>query len=119
MITSNSEYHLALASIEKFIERGFSQLTKAETAELKKLSLEVEDYEQKKYPMPLQFNIIEMLEGYMFENRINRKELSKLLEVSNSALSEILNGKRPLNLTIAKKLHQKLNIDGNLLLENV
>ena len=67
--------------------------------------------------MPLQTNIREILEHYMFEKRINKSQLSKELEIPNSTLSEIMNGKKKINLTIAKKLHQKLKIDGNFILE--
>jgi antitoxin component HigA of HigAB toxin-antitoxin module len=35
-------------------------------------------------------------------------------EVPNSTMSEIINGKKKLNLSIIKKLHEKLNIDGLL-----
>ena len=117
MITTNSQYHETLARIETFIEKGFSNLTEKETEELKNISLAVETYERKKYPMPVQTTIPDILEDYMHENRINKAQLSKILEVPNSTISEIINGKKPINLSIAKKLHQKLNIDGNFLLE--
>jgi HTH-type transcriptional regulator / antitoxin HigA len=116
-ITTNSQYHETLARIETFIEKGFSNLTEKETEELKYISLAVETYEKKKYPMPVQTTIPDILEDYMHENRINKAQLSKILEVPNSTISEIINGKKPINLSIAKKLHQKLNIDGNFLLE--
>ncbi|WP_414655277.1 helix-turn-helix domain-containing protein [Flavihumibacter sp. UBA7668] len=48
---------------------------------------------------------------------MNRAQLSELLEVPNSTVSEIINGKKKLNLAIVKKLHEKLKIDGNFLLE--
>ncbi len=116
-ISTNSQYHSALAQIERYIEKGFKNLTKRETAELKKLSVTVEEYEMQKYPMPLQTDIREILEHYMFEKRMNKSQLSKQLEIPNSTLSEIMNGKKKINLSIAKKLHQKLNIDGNFILE--
>jgi HTH-type transcriptional regulator / antitoxin HigA len=116
-ISSNSEYHSALAQIESYIEKGFKNLTKRETAELQKISVAVEEYERQKYPMPLQTNIREILEHYMFEKRMNKSQLSKELEIPNSTLSEIMNGKKKINLTMAKKLHQKLKIDGNFILE--
>ena len=53
----------------------------------------------------------------MFENSINKGELSKHLQIPNSTLSEIMNGKKRINLAIAKKLHEKLHIDGNFILE--
>jgi len=116
-INTNSEYHTALAKIESFIEKGFKNLTKRETAELQKLSVSVEEYEVQKYPMPLQPGIKEILEHYMFEKKINKSKLAAELELPNSTLSDILNGKKKINLSIARKLHQKLKIDGNFLLE--
>jgi len=116
-IISNSQYHSALAKIETFIEKGFKKLNKTETEQLKQLSLAVEKYENEKYPMPVETDIIKILEHYMFEHRINKNELSRQLEIPNSTLSEIMNRKKKINLSIAKKLHQKLNIDGNFLLQ--
>ncbi len=116
-IVTNSQYHAALAQIEAFIEKGFSNLTKPETAELESLSKSVEEYETQKYPMPLHTDIVDVLEYYMFEHKINKTELSRQLEIPNSALSEIMSGKKKINLAIAKKLHQKLKIDGNFILE--
>ncbi len=116
-IISNSQYHLALAKIESSIEKGFNKLNKKETEELRLLSIEVEKYENEKYPMPVETDIIKILEHYMFEHRINKNELSRQLEIPNSTLSEIMNRKKKINLSIAKKLHQKLNIDGNFLLQ--
>lgn len=116
-IATNSQYHRVLAQIEAFIEKGFSKLTKSETVQLENLSKDVEEYESQKYPMPIYTSIKDILEYYMFENSINKVALSKHLEIPNSTLSEIMNGKKKINLAIAKKLHQKLNIDGNFLLE--
>jgi len=116
-IVTNSQYHKALAEIETFIEKGFSNLTKSETTQLEILSKNVEEYESQKYPMPIYTSIKDILEYYMFENSINKVELSKHLQIPNSTLSEIMNGKKRINLAIAKKLHQKLHIDGNFILE--
>lgn len=116
-ISTNSQYHTALAKVESFIEKGFKNLTRPETEELQKLSVAVEEYEMQKYPMPLQAGIKEILEHYMFEKKINKSQLARQLEIPNSTLSEIINGKKKINLAIARKLHQKLKIDGNFLLE--
>jgi len=116
-INSNSQYHTTLAKIESFIEKGLKNLTKLKTIELKKLSVAVEKYEMHKYPMPLQAGLKELLKQYMFENKLNKTQLAEKIEIANSTLSEIMNGKKKINLTIARKLHQKLKIDGNFLLE--
>lgn len=117
-ITSNSQYHSALAVIESFIEKGFNNLNDKETEALKQTSLAVEAFEKKKYPMPVTTTISAILVEYMHENKLNKVQLSKILEVPNSTMSEIINGKKKLNLSIVKKLHQKLSIDGNFLLES-
>ena len=116
-ISTNSQYHAALSQIERFIEKGFKNLSSSETKKLQRLSVSVEEYEMQKYPMPLPAGIKEVLENYMFEKKINKSQLSKELEIPNSTLSDIINGKKRINLTIAKKLHQKLQMDGNFILE--
>ena len=116
-IETNSQYHKALAAIETFIEKGFNNLTAAETTQLESLSKQVETFESQKYPMPVYTSIKDILEYYMFENSINKTALSRHLQIPNSTLSEIMNGKKKINLSIAKKLHQKLHIDGNSILE--
>ncbi len=82
-ISANSQYHSALAQIELYIERGFKNLTKRETAELQKIFVAVEEYESQKYPMPLYTGIKDILEHYMFEKRMNKSQLSKQLEIPN------------------------------------
>ncbi len=67
--------------------------------------------------MPVQMSLIGLLENIMHEKRMNQTEFSRMLEIPDSTLSAILNGKKKINLNIAKKLHKKLNIDGNLILE--
>ena len=116
-INTNSQYHAALAKIEGYIEKSIRKLTKPETEELQKLSIAVEAYEMQKYPMPLQAGIREVLEQYMYEKKMNKTQLAKKLEIPNSTLSEIMSGKKKMNLAIVRKLHQKLKIDGNFLLE--
>ena len=93
-ISTNSQYHTALATIESYIEKGFKNLTRRESSELQKISALVEEYEMQKYPMPLKAGIKEVLEQFMFEKRINKSQLSKQLEIPNSTLSEIMNGKK-------------------------
>lgn len=67
--------------------------------------------------MPLRTGVTEILEHYMLAQKLNKKQLSQQLEISNSTLSEIMNGKKKINMAIDKKLHHRLKIDGNLILE--
>jgi HTH-type transcriptional regulator/antitoxin HigA len=118
-IKNNSEYYTCLARIESLIEKGFDHLSEKETSELAQLSEKVEIYEIRKYPMPLKPSVVDILENIMREKRLNQSELSKILDVPDSTLSGILNGKRKLNLDLAKKLHSKFHVDGNMILESI
>jgi HTH-type transcriptional regulator/antitoxin HigA len=55
----------------------------------------------------------------MFEMNLKQKQLAKVLGVSEARISELLAGKRKLNIELAKKLHTKLNIDAHFILEAV
>ena len=54
----------------------------------------------------------------MFEMKLNQKKLAALLETTSSRISEYLGGKREMPLEVAKKLHVKLNIDSDIILQS-
>jgi HTH-type transcriptional regulator/antitoxin HigA len=116
-IKNAHDYHTAMAEIETYLAKGFDQLTESEETRLKQLSDSVSAYEQIHFPMPVVHDLSTILTAYMKENNLTRQRLAAYLEVGNSTLSEILNKKRPITLDFAKKLHSKLKIDGNLILE--
>lgn len=124
-ITNDSEHDEIASKIEVLLKKcssngGFSALSEEETHLLKHLSLLVEEYEDNQlHLMPIKApkTLIEMIRFKMYEMNIKQKQLAKLLEMSEARISELLNGKRKLNLEIAKKLHRKLNIDAKFLLD--
>ena len=48
---------------------------------------------------------------------LKQKQLAKVLEISEARISELLTGKRKINIELAKKLHSKLKIDAHFILE--
>jgi len=116
-ITSMSQYYTTLAEIETFLAKGFDNLTDDENKKLEELSIAAEAFEEKKYPMPLEITLPAMLEYIMSVKQINKDQLSKALGVPNSTISGLISGKKKLNIEIAKKLHEKFEVDGNLLLK--
>ena len=48
---------------------------------------------------------------------LKRKDLAILLNTSASRITEYLTGKREITLGVAKSLHQKLNIDSDIILQ--
>jgi HTH-type transcriptional regulator / antitoxin HigA len=117
IISNESEYRLALAAIEPLLQKGFSQLTTEEDDELARITGLIEAYESVNYPLPFKpKNMVEMLELKMFEKKLKQKELAQVLEVTENRISEVMNGKRKVNMDLAKRLHLKLNIDAQFIL---
>ena len=84
--------------------------------ELIEVSDIIEQYEEIHFPMGLP-TLQEMIELRMFEMGLKRKDLAALLNTSASRISDYLNGKRDITLKVAKALHQKLNIDSDIILQ--
>ena len=60
-IITRRDYHLTRFKIDKFLEKGFDNLSVAEEDELRSLSKEMSKYEQVHYPVPAkekEFNAI-------------------------------------------------------------
>ncbi|HVV04132.1 MAG TPA: helix-turn-helix domain-containing protein [Puia sp.] len=118
-ITTRQQYHSAMADIEGYLQKGFSNLTTTEEDHLEELSKAVEAWELKEFPMPMQPSFPDILIYIMQFKRYTQSELSEDLSISKSLLSEILNGKKQPNLSIVVNLHKKFGIDANVLLESV
>lgn len=118
VITTENQYNEALEIIEEYLKKGSQLMTDGDKQELRRLSVLAEAYEQKVYPMPMQpQSILGMMQVKMFERRLKQKELAQLLEISETTLSEIMNGKRKINLALAKQLYKKLGIAPEFILE--
>jgi HTH-type transcriptional regulator/antitoxin HigA len=118
-INNKQQYYAAMAEIESYLQKGFSNLTPEEDDHLEALSKAVEVWELKEYPMPMQPSFPDILIYIMQFKRYSQSELSEDLSISKSLLSEILNGKKQPNLNIVVSLHKKFGIDANVLLESV
>lgn len=117
-ITTENQYNAALSEIETYLQKGSNALSWDEKNELRRISLLVEAYEQLVSPMPLPAqSLVGMIQVKMFERRMKQKELAVFLDVSETTLSEVLNGKRKVNLNLAKKLYKKLGIASDFILE--
>jgi HTH-type transcriptional regulator / antitoxin HigA len=116
-ISNESEYQLALDTIEPFLQKGFAHLTIEEDDELARITGLIEEYEAVHYPMPFKpKTLVEMLELKMFERKLKQKDLAKVLQVTENRISEVMNGKRKVNMDLAKRLYLELNIDPHFIL---
>ena len=96
---------------------GFDYLTKKESAELNKYTQLIKNYEDLHYTIALPQTVQGLIELKMFENKLKQKELAKMLNTTDTKLSEIMHNKRKPSISFLKAMHQILGIDGNLLLK--
>ena len=72
-------------------------------------------------PMPLVIQkpetVPDVIELKMFEKKMKRKEMAKLLGISDTRLSEVMHGKRKVNMELAKRLYKTLGVDPKFILE--
>jgi antitoxin component HigA of HigAB toxin-antitoxin module len=118
-IETKQQYYEAMAVIESYLQKGFSNLSDTEDSHLNELSRAVEIWEMKEYPMPLKPDFKAILLYIMAANHFNQSQLSSELGISKSQFSEILSGRKSPNVTIVKQVHDRFHIDGNLLLDSL
>lgn len=127
-IHNNIEFKHAFAELDKLIADGF-QGNEALEMRFSELAVAIEHYEdhvlmlvpigqqQPAIKIKQPTNIVEMIELKMYENKWKQKDLATVLEISETRLSEIIKGKRKVNLDLAKRLYLKLNIDADFILK--
>ena len=117
MIQTEQQYHTLLERIEELLQNPDNienQHAKGHI-ELNVLSDLVADYEEQYFPVknPLLADVIKLR---MAALGINQKELSALLGVSTSRVSEYLTGKSEPTLKIARRISQTLQIEPAIVL---
>lgn len=70
-------------------------------------------------PLPIRQpqTLPEMIEYKMYEKKLKQRDLARLLEIPETRLSEVLSGKRKVNLDLAKRLHNHLGISTDFILK--
>jgi HTH-type transcriptional regulator/antitoxin HigA len=123
-INSQKGYHEAMKRVEKLLQKstksgGFKNLPASDVKAFQDLSLMAEKYEDGIPLMPIKTptTLVEMIRYKMFEMNLKQKQLATILEISETRISELLTGKRKINIELAKKLHAKLHIDAHFILE--
>ena len=119
---SKLEFAEAESKMNAILERvtqkgGFEFLTPKETNELAIQTDVVRLYEDEHFIIPMPETLQGIIELKMFEYKLKQKDLAKLLNTSDTQLSEIMHKKRKPSVAFLKSIHQFLGIDGNLLLK--
>jgi len=116
-ILTEQHYKSALQRIDKLIEENFEQ-SEEKKNEFEILSKAIEAYEDIHFPMPYYHKDIQtVIRIRLAEKNLKQKEASEILGISQTRLSEILRGKRRMNIDLAQKLYKRLGIDPKIILE--
>ncbi|WP_159567075.1 helix-turn-helix domain-containing protein [Budvicia diplopodorum] len=85
--------------------------------ELEILALLVEDYERKNHPIDKP-SPIEAIKYLMDKKGLSQSDMTRYLG-SKSKVSEVLNGKRALSISMIRKLHHELGIPADILIQDM
>ena len=112
LIKTEEDYNEAMARLELIFD---AKKGSAEGDELELLSILIDNYEKIHYPIGMP-DPIEAIKFRMEQMNYSQKDLANILGIKSRA-SEILNRKRKLSLEMIRKLHNKLNIPTEVLIQ--
>ena len=125
-LTTRQEYDEMKAVVEALIseatEKGMlepemdNEYTR-QISELSKLMATYEDEYMNILPLREKTPLIRSIEDYFYALNMKQKEGAQLLGINESVFSQILSGKRRITMPIAKRLHSKLGINADMILE--
>lgn len=118
-IRSKEAYELTMQEVDALMKKGEKNLTEKERMRLRTLAEAAEWYEDTHEPLPLPSSLPEMIHIRMVQMRLNQGFTAKLLGISDAKFSLIMNGKQKPDIHFVKAIHNKLGLDGNLLLEAI
>lgn len=113
LLKNTHEYEMALEYIESLMERSESVDT---NEEIELFTTLITMYEDEHYPVDLPDPIDTILFA-MDQQGLKRKDLIPIIG-SQSKVSEVLNRKRPLSLSMIRNLHKVLHIPAEILLQD-
>lgn len=108
-----------MARINTLMKIGEANLQAEEFEEIQSLSLKAQAYERIIYTIEPPSTLEGMVELRMYEMRLKQKDLADKLNMSNSKLSLILNGKQKPDLAFIKAIHTELNVPADFILEHI
>lgn len=112
-IRTEADYQVAMRRLEYLLDQEPTNL-----AEITTLGNVVNTYENKNGHRPLPpHSLIARLEREMRDRQLADQQLAELLEIPAATLRAVLNGQRGIDLDLAKRLHNRLGIPGDFILE--
>ena len=122
VINSKKHYHETMANVFEMMNRGESNLTKAELGKVRMMAKAAEKYEDDVLGLRPNYrpdNLPDMVKLIMLEKKLSQGKLAEMLEIGKPKLSQILNRKRKPDLEFLKLAYKKLKIDPAFILEHI
>ena len=112
IIKTEQDYEVALAYVESLMD---AEPGSPEEQKLELFTLLIEVYEQEHFPIDAP-DPVEAILFRMEQEGLTRKDMTVYIG-SPSKVSEVLNRKRPLSLSMIRALHQGLGIPAEILVQ--
>lgn len=126
VIKGDTQYQQYKKAIEVIIAKGtqlgdMELLPQSDKEEFIRLTDAIYEWESAYHPLPGKVSslITDEIKKRMDNQKIKQKEAAKMLGISESGISELLNGKRGLNLNLAKRLRDCFGIPADFILDNI
>lgn len=126
IIKNDPHYKEYKEAMEAIIAKGtqlgdMELLPQSDKDEFVCLTDAIYEWESAYHPLPGKVSslITDEIKKRMENQKIKQKEAAKMLGISESRVSELLNGKRGLNLNLAKRLRDCLGIPADFILDNI
>lgn len=122
-ITNEKEYRDICQQMNLIIGKGtelgdMELLPEADKNEYMRLSEMVREWESVHYMFPVAVNpLAAIIRSKMEEMNLTQKMVAEIIGIDEARVSEIMRGKRRINIYIAKKLNVKLHIPADKILK--
>ena len=90
-----------------------------EIGRLARMCAEYEDNYLNIIPLKTKSPLIRAMEDYFYSRGMKRKDAAAFLGLNESVFSQIMNGKRKISATLAKRLYTDLHLNADLILQNI
>lgn len=122
VITSEKHYHQTMIMIYDLMNKGEANLKNAETEKLAAMTTATEKFEDEVLglkPDRQPDSLSEVIELFMYENKLSQARLADELGVGRPKLSQILTGKRKPDVSFLKAIYNKLKLDPKFILDHI
>jgi len=122
LIETDKNYHETMIEIYELMNKGEANLTADELEQLEILAIAAEKYEDEILhlkPVKQPESLPQVIELFMFENKLSQAKLADQLGIGKPKLSQILTGKRKPDVLFLKALYRKLHLDPKVILEYI